>query len=348
MRNMRSRSPRPARTVPVGSVSSVAFALTLACTPSRPPEGAPEAATTPDYQAIMRRVHTYYTGGVHNDKDCHREGQCVYPRQQGEPTDPLYPEWWTSEWTMYRVFRNYDTYPPPYASPPAGLTPSDYEVSHGATYYDSTYVPADHDGEGAMMEHYDKQCLPIFPSSNDYTCSFVSLGNKAYFLRYDDRPADTPACCQFSLDNHPPRRDFIQHLPYNPQQSQHLESSIQAYSITVPPGILFGYSFYATPAPDSANPALPPYRHPQSFFFSGSPTVPPDAPIVSQNYDNFRAQKPTPAQTWDQVASTCPKDPPWCCLFETDCPLLGEKAVGGPAAARTPAPSWADMEPRAE
>jgi hypothetical protein len=348
MQIMRSRSLRAARTAPVGSVSGVAIALTLACTPSRPPESTPEAATTPDYQAIMRRVHTYYTGGVHNDKDCHREGQCVYPRQQGEPTDPLYPEWWTSEWTMYRVFRNYDTYPPPYASPPAGLTPSDYEVSHGATYYDSTYVPADRDGEGAMMEHYDKQCLPIFPSSNDYTCSFVSLGNKAYFLRYDDRPADTPACCQFSLDNHPPRRDFIQHLPYNAQQSQHLESSIQAYSITVPPGILFGYSFYATPAPDSANPALPPYRHPQSFFFSGSPTVPPDAPIVSQNYDNFRAQKPTPAQTWDEVASTCPKDPPWCCLFETDCPLLGAKAVGEPAAAQAPAPSWADMKPRAE
>ena len=47
---------------------------------------------------------------------------------------------------MYRVFRNYEANPPPYASPPAGLAPSDYEVSHGATYYDSTYVPADGDG----------------------------------------------------------------------------------------------------------------------------------------------------------------------------------------------------------
>jgi hypothetical protein len=43
-----------------------------------------------------------------------------------------------------------------------------------------------------MLEFYDKRCLPILPMSNHYTCSFVSLGNKAYFPQYDDRPEGTP------------------------------------------------------------------------------------------------------------------------------------------------------------
>ena len=85
--------------------------------------------------------HVYYTGGVHNDKDCTPADKCLYARNPGEPTDPLYPVWWSSEWVMYRVFRNYDKYPPPYTSPPTGLTPDDYQVSFGATYYNSTYFP---------------------------------------------------------------------------------------------------------------------------------------------------------------------------------------------------------------
>ncbi len=134
---------------------------------------------------------------------------------------------------MYRVFNNFDAFPPPYANPPAGLTPGDYEVSYGTSYYDSTYVPADKDGTGAMMEYYDKRCLPIFPFDNKFSCAFVSLGNKAYFLRYADRPPETPQCCQFSLKNHPPRVDFIKHLPYNAAESRHVGDSLQAYSYRV-------------------------------------------------------------------------------------------------------------------
>lgn len=266
--------------------------------------------------------HTYYTGGVHNDEGCVPASRCIYPRKPGEPSDPLYPKWWTSGWTMYRVFANYDQYPPPYTSPPAGLTAADYQVSYGATYYDSTYVPADKDGEGAMMEYYDKQCLPIFPSANNYTCAFVSLGNKAYFLRYADRPAGTPQCCKFSPKNHPPRLDFIKHLPYDAQRSTHLNGSIQAYAREVgPQKILFGYAFWREPTSDHPMDAnAPVYRHPQSFYFSGYPLDPPNAPIVSQNYSSFRDQRPDPATTWDQVAQMCPVEPEWCCLFEGDCP----------------------------
>ena len=88
-----------------------------------------------------------------------------------------------------------------------------------------------------MMEFYDKYCLPIFPIKNNYTCAFVSLGNKAYFIRYSDRPIGTPECCQFSLRNHPPKPDFIKHLPYSAEDSSHVGGSLQAYSRIVPPGI---------------------------------------------------------------------------------------------------------------
>ncbi|HVK54528.1 MAG TPA: hypothetical protein VM532_05800 [Burkholderiales bacterium] len=324
-----------------GTVS--ALLSTIALTPAFTAD-APKPTPTKD--GIAER-HVYYTGGVHNDKGCKPPQKCIYKRKAGEPIDPILPIWWTSDWTMYRVFKNYDKFPPPYSSPPKGLTPEDYEVSYGVSYYDATYVPRDRDGRGAMMEHYDKRCLPIFPSDNKYTCSFVSLGNKAYFLRYDDRPKGTPQCCQFSLKNHPPTRDFIKHLPYNPKESEHLGGTIQAYSRMVPPGILFGYAFEEVPTVDSFNRAATPYRHPQSFYFSGQPTSPPDAPIVSQNYTSFRMQKPDPKVTWDKVGEMCPAKPQWCCLFDGDCPA--PQAVEGQAPQAAPqatqAPGWNNLKP---
>ncbi len=295
-------------------------------------------AQTPD------SLHTYYTGGVHNDKDCLPPSKCVYPRKPGEPSNPLYPKWWTSAWTMYRVFKDYDKFPPPYANPPQGLTPDDYQVSYGATYYDSTYVPVDRDGTGAMMEHYDKYCLPIFPMANNYSCSFISLGNKAYFITYADRPKGMPACCQFSLHNHPPRTDFIKHLPYNAGESTHLGGTIQAYSMR-PSGILFGYAFYKAPTSDGNDPKATPYRHPQSFYFAGDPDDPPNAPIVSQNYTSFRMEKPDPAKTWDEVAKMCPAKPGWCCLFSSDCPAAQPAVQASPVRIT---PTWATIQPPTE
>ncbi|UOD29598.1 hypothetical protein INH39_30125 [Massilia violaceinigra] len=290
------------------------------------------AATAPAAAQSPAERHVYPTGGVHNTKGCTPPSNCIAPRKPGEPADPLYPATWSSEWIMYRVFRNADRFPPPYASPPDGLTPSDYEVSHGATYYDANYRPRDGDGSGAMMEYYRKRCLPIFPMKNDFSCAFISLGNKAYFLRYADRPAGTPACCQFSLENHPPRRDFIKHLPYDAARSAHLGGSLQAYA-TGGAGPLFGYAFEKRARRDSYNKAAPAYRHPQSFYFSGFPGDPPNAPIVSQNYRNFRMQPPDPRTTWDQVARTCRPQPQWCCLFDGDC-------EGGESKAATSHQQW--------
>jgi hypothetical protein len=304
------------------------FAMMLAtCKPA--PSTVPDPASAGGASEVggqgmttPRERHSYYTGGVHNELGCPTPESCTPKRAQGDPSDPLYPEWWSSKWTMYRVHDHYLEYPPPYASPPAGLEAGrDYETSYGATYYDSTFVPADGDGTGAMMEYYEQRCLPIFPGSNQYTCAFISLGNKAYFLNYGQDPASKPSCCQFSLDNHPPRRDFIKHLPYSAERSQHLDGSLQAYATVVDPDILFGYAFYEQATADTADPAAPPYRHPQSFYFSGYGDAghAPNAPIVSQNYEGFRMEKPKPEETWARVENACPKEPEWCCLFPTDC-----------------------------
>ncbi|WP_268411462.1 hypothetical protein [Alteromonas sp. a30] len=262
--------------------------------------------------------NVFFTMGVHNDFGCDQEN-CLPERKAGEPSDPKYPAQWISDWTMFRVTNNYQDNPPPYTNPPSTLDENDYTVSYGTSYYDSTYIPEDGDGKGAMMEHYDGYCLPIFPrENNNYTCSFVSLGNKAYFLTYkDDRPEGMEECCLFSPQNHPPEQDFIKHLPYSDLRSAQLDDSVQAYGIELPSPngpILFGYAFNRQASPDTHTGKM--YRHPQSFYFSGD-TTKANAPIVSQNYTNFRAEKPDPKTTWDQVGAMCTKQPlPNCELFD--------------------------------
>ncbi len=272
--------------------------------------------------------YIYPTRTVHNN-DCQDSenigDKCLAERHPGEPSDPQFPKWWISDWTMYRVFNQYDQFPPPYTSPPEGLKPSDYEVSYGKTYYDSTYGTLNlRQGTGAMMEYYEDRCLPIFHLDNKYTCAIVSLGNKAYFLNYKSKQSDgNPSICLFSQQNHPPRTDFIKHLPYNAKDSTHVNNSLQAYSILVPkdaPNILFGYAFYQKPSINSFDQTAIPYRHPQSFYFSGDPRNPPNAPIISQNYSNFHMEKPNP-EIWSTVAELVKRTPNMqkCCLFDNQC-----------------------------
>jgi len=184
---------------------------------------------------------------------------------------------------MYRVFNDYQTHLPPYAgAPPLPLREDvDYQKSWGTTYYDSEWQGLQ--GHGAMEEHYEKYCLPIFPFANNYTCSFISLGDAAFFVTYDDRPSWMPPVCLFSPHNHPPERDFIKHLPYAVGDSRQLNFAVQGYSFWVSQsgaimqtgaapdqtqngGILFGYAFDSQPTPDRMK-GEPPYRHPQSFYF---------------------------------------------------------------------------------
>ncbi|CAA0100207.1 Uncharacterised protein [BD1-7 clade bacterium] len=269
--------------------------------------------------------HIYPTGGIHNDKGC-GESPCLFLRPAQAPEDPIFPDWWTTEWTMYRVHSNYQNNPPPYTSPPERLKSDDFESSTGKSWYDSTYVPRHHDGTrsnfGAFMQHFEKKCLPLFKGSNDYSCSFVSLGNKTYLIRYDDRPDETPKCCLFSPMNHPPRLDFVKHLEYDIRRSQMLGGTVDVYTrlFGKKAESLLGYVFEKESRPDSFDERAEPYRHPHSMFFTGSTAKPvPDAPIVSINYNNFRMEKPAPSETWDIVGKTCPKKPEWCCLYGSDC-----------------------------
>jgi hypothetical protein len=230
----------------------------------------------------------------------------------------------------------------------------DYEISQGATYYDSTWRGPT--GEGAMMEHYEKRCLPIFPISNHFTCSFISLGDIAFFVTYDvDRPSGMPPVCLFSPMNHPPRRDFIRHLPYSAGDSARLRDRVQGYSFwvdgtsgkpiqtgvspdrTSDGAIMFGYAFEREPTRDPLDTSVAPYRHPQSFYFSGYPLAPANAPIVSQNYTDFAMVRPDPKTTWDQVAHLDVKTLPQCQLFNPPASLVGA------AAAAKRAPTWGDL-----
>ena len=97
----------------------------------------------------------YPTYGVHNPPECSpcAMPDCLYSRGPGESSDPTLPLYWTAKWKMYRVYRQYAEYPPPYdgAPPPQLKQRVDYEVSNGASYYESTWRGPN--GErGAMME----------------------------------------------------------------------------------------------------------------------------------------------------------------------------------------------------
>lgn len=332
------------------TLSLFALAASLAaCTDAGTGNGVAAGANGADAAAYGNDVYATY--GVHNPPDASpcQSKDCSYADQPGRPADPTYPPYWQSPWTMYVVSAGYETNPPPYnGAPPAGTT---YQKSSGASYYDSTWKGKS--GEGAMMEFYDKRCLPIFPfTPNDFTCSFISLGDTAFFLTYpQDRPKGMPPVCLFSPLNHPPRPDFIKHLPWSKGDSARLGKGAQGYSFWIdgnqgptggqvmqvgasPDGtskgwILFGYAF----APVNGK------MQPQSFYFSGFPLAPPDAPIVSQNYTDWKPTQPDPATTWDLVSKLDPATLPACTVMNgpTDPKGAPLKAMG-----KRP-PTWFDL-----
>ncbi len=277
------------------------------------------------------------------------------------PSDPDYPAYWTSRRTMVRVFKGYETSQPPYLGPPPGLKEGeDYQASSGVTTWKGA------SGDGAMEEHYEGWCLPIFPFSNKYSCSFISLGDIAFFVTYDDRPKWMPKVCLFSPHNHPPARDLIRHLPYSASNSARLDGKAQAYGFwvssqdsrvtqvgvspdrTAQGDIFFGYAFNSFASPDRVDRQAAPYRHPQSFYFSGvqkTPDTPlPDAPMVSQNYLDFAMVKPEPAQTWNQVAGLDPATLPKCQLFDPPAEAFADEAVAPTGlTAHSRSPTWGSL-----
>lgn len=332
-------------------------------------EGAAASAGTAG-EASDADAPVYQTYGAHNPPGAAGSNpcatpDCVYPRRPGEPADPLWPAYWQSGWTMYRAFGPFTAQraawnPPPW--PDEAAIGSQYQKSTGASYYDSTWRGPS--GEGMMVESYNDFCLPIFPIPNQFSCKFISLGDTAYFVAGEgpDRPAwmkDTPVCL-FSKQNHPPRRDFVKHLPYSASDSARIGAGGQAYSfwvcggpggsctldnrtyqsgeimqagaspdLTAVGGILFGYGF----GKDASGALVP-----QSFYFSGFPAPPANAPMVSQNYTGFRATRPDPA-VYADVADLDPATLPVCELFD---PPDSADVFAAEGAGPRP-PTWADI-----
>jgi hypothetical protein len=112
--------------------------------------------------------------------------------------------------------------------------------------------------------------------------------------------------------------------------------------------IFFGYAFDSASTPDRIDKQASPYRHPQSFYFSGVPKTPgtpvPDAPMVSQNYLDFAMVKPDPAQTWNEVAGLDPATLPRCRLFDPPPEAFADGvATSEGSAARSYPPTWGTL-----
>ena len=146
---------------------------------------------------------------------------------------------------------------------------------------------------------------------------------------------------------------FIKHLPYALGDSRQLGAGAQGYSFWVSgatgrpvqvgaspdqtgnQAILFGYAF----APKNGR------MEPSSFYFSGYPLAPANAPVVSQNYTDWAPTRPDPRRTWDQVAGLDPRSLPACQLFD---PPPNTRLLGATPAR---APTWSHIgrwRPRAE
>ena len=137
-----------------------------------------------------------------------------------------------------------------------------------------------------------------------------------------------PPVCLFSPLNHPPRRDFIGHLPYSAGDSARLHDRVQGYSFwvsgangqpiqvgvspdrTKDQAIMFGYAFDSRPARDRADPKAEPYRHPQSFYFSGYPLPPAERANRQPELHEFRHDQAGPEDDLGSGEQARPEDAP--------------------------------------
>ena len=104
---------------------------------------------------------------------------------------------------------------------------------------------------------------------------------------------------------------------------------------------MFGYAFHSDWTPDATVKDAEPYRHPHSFYFSGYPMDPPNAPIVSQNYTEFSMIKPDPTKTWDLVAKMSKgQSIPFCNFFnKPKCSTQSSRQKENLSSAENP-PNW--------
>ena len=108
------------------SASASLLAMSLAAVSCNAAQGGNEGAANESAGGADNGA-IYATYGVHNPPAATKGGcanpDCRYVRGPGEPADPLYPPFWQSRWTMYRVYAGYRDTSAALCRPAAGRDP---------------------------------------------------------------------------------------------------------------------------------------------------------------------------------------------------------------------------------
>ena len=119
-------------------------------------------------------------------------------------------------------------------------------------------------------------------------------GDIAFFVTYPkDRPNGMPPVCLFSpLNTSAAAGSQPELLAHSAGHSARRHNRVRGYSFwvdhatgkpiqvgvspdrTKDQAVMFGYAFNSKPTPDRVDRSAKPYRHPQSFYFSGFPMAP--------------------------------------------------------------------------
>lgn len=90
-----------------------------------------------------------------------------------------------------------NTTSPPYVN---GLPEAPFQTTQGAVFYDWSLE--------AMVEERFTNCVNIFPSGNNFPCTFYNVNATSYLVTSGPNTPFAP-CCIFAKPFHPPRPDFL-------------------------------------------------------------------------------------------------------------------------------------------
>lgn len=119
--------------------------------------------------------------------------------------------------------------------PPFSTILLPYRISRGRTHYDWA--------TRKMTEIYEDRCIDIFPSGNEFSCQFLSVREKTYFIRYalgDLSKAES--CCLWSKEPFwAPRPDVLLNMSFQQNKEINQEpADLWFYDIPLPGP--FGYA----------------------------------------------------------------------------------------------------------
>lgn len=141
---------------------------------------------------------------------------------------PLLKESFSMKWKMYE-FQSVQ-------SPPFFEIPSLHTVINGETHY--------HWGKKAMTEIYYNRCIDIFTSGNNFSCQFLSVGEKTFLIKSKINHFDRnkiSSCCLWSHGPFwAPRPDVLKNMLKDKQNSS-IWRKVDWYELNIPLPGPFGY-----------------------------------------------------------------------------------------------------------